>query len=301
MLLISMAALCTVVLCIWIGGGGLFHGGVRLAGVFEHGQFRLFLYVTIGSLLALVLLSGWLVRTANRAKILRRSALKSQDGTAILEFALVLPIALAIVLMMIQASLLMGGYLCVNYASYCAARAAVVYVPAVTPDEPANVVDDSFDPELSEKIFRIRQAAVWAVMPVSDGRYGQSSDYSDVLAEGIGDLYSQAGEETPGWVGGILGRKLAYAEHYTRVELSAPVNGVEYAEHEDLRVVTKHDLYLSVPYAARVMTMLDAEEAVDFGDGRYGLRVEIPCTLRNEGVRDRIDLNLDEEEIELEE
>jgi hypothetical protein len=256
------------------------------------------MYVTVGSMILLVLLAGWLVRAANRAKLLRGGALKGQDGTAIIEFALVLPIALGIVLLMIQASLLMGGFLCVNYASYCAARAAVVFVPAETDDEPANELIDYFDSEESEKLARIRQAAVWAVLPVSDGGYDQWSDYSDVLAEGIGDLYSQAGEETPGWVAGYLGQKLAYAEQNTRVELTPPENGVEYEGHEDLHVVVKHNLYLSVPYAARVLAALDSDEAVDFGQGRYALRVEIPCTLRNEGISDRIDLHPSIDDIE---
>jgi hypothetical protein len=202
------------------------------------------------------------------------------------------------VLLMIQASLLMGGFLCVNYAGYCAARAAVTYVPDATNGEPANELSDYYDPDDSEKLARIHQAAVWAVMPISDGGYDQWSDYSDVLSEGLSDLYSQAGQDIPGWVSGYLGRKLAYAEHNTSVELSPPANGVEYTEHEDLRVVVTHNLYLAVPYASRVLAALDENEAVDFGDGRYALRVDIPCTLRNEGVSDTIELEADMEDVE---
>lgn len=298
MLLVLTLGLCAIAACVWLGGGGWFGGSVRFAGVWANGQFRLFTRVAVGSLAALAVLAGVLVRAAGKARVTRGRALGGQDGTAILEFALVLPIALGIVLLMIQASLLMGGFLCVNYAGYCAARAAVTYVPAALNRESANEVDDYSDPEASEKLSRIHQAAVWAVMPVSDGGYDQWSDYSDVLAEGLGELYSQSGEETPGWVSGYLGRKLAYAERNTSVELSPPADGVQYAAHEDLRVVAKHNLYLSVPYAARVLAALDAKEAVEFGEGKYALRVEIPCTLRNEGVCDTIDLQPDLEEIE---
>ncbi|MBN1555310.1 MAG: pilus assembly protein [Phycisphaerae bacterium] len=290
--------LFAVLACVWLGAGGLAGGGVRLSGAWESRQFRLFAYVAVGSLAILSLLAGWLYSAARRARLARGRALGRQEGTAILEFAMVLPIALAIVLLMIQSSLLMGGFLCVNYASYCAARAAVVFVPDTFSGEPTNEVADYFDPELSEKISRIRQAAVWAVLPVSDGAYPESSDYSAVLAEGISEMYSSSGLETPGWVEGYLGRKLAYAEHNTSVELSPPVNGERYEAHEDLRVVTKHNLYLAVPYAARVLAALDSEESVDFGDGRYALRVSIPCTLRNEGIPDTINLHPGIDEID---
>ncbi|MBN1941804.1 MAG: pilus assembly protein [Phycisphaerae bacterium] len=290
--------LCVIAACVWLGAGATAGGSVRLAGAWASGQFRLFAYVAIGSLAALAVLAGWLIRVTRKARTARGRALGGQEGTAIIEFAMVLPIALAIVLMMIQASLLMGGFLCVNYASYCAARAAVVFVPDVMSDEPTNVLADYFDPDVSEKLARIRQAAVWAVMPVSDGGYDEWSDYGDVLAEGLEELYSRAGEEAPGWVRGYLGHKLAYAERNTDVELSPPADGLQYAAHEDLHVVTRHNLYLSVPYASRVLAALDAEEAVEFGEGRYALRVEIPCTLRNEGLRDTIDLYPDIEEIE---
>lgn len=299
MLVMLTFGLCAMGVCVWLGGGGILAGGFRFDGVWDRGPFRMFVLLAAVSLIALTLLSGWLVRVAGRAKLARGGALSGQDGTAILEFAMVLPIALAIVMLMLQASLLMGGYLCVNYASYTAARAAVVYVPDDMPSEPANVVEEYDDPELSGKLSRIHMAAVWAVMPVSDGAYDQWSDYSDVLAEGIEDLYSQAGEETPGWVTGYLGRKLAYAEQNTRVSLSPPVNGLNYAEHEDLHVVVTHNLYLSVPYASRVLAALSGDDAVDFGQGRYALRVDIPCTLRNEGVSDRINLYQDMDDLEL--
>ncbi len=45
-------------------------------------------------------------------------------------------------LLMVQSSLLMGGYLCVNYASYCAARSAIVYIPQEMREESRNQLLD---------------------------------------------------------------------------------------------------------------------------------------------------------------
>lgn len=301
MVLIFTIGLCAMGFFIWMGVGGLLASGFRFENIWASESFRRVTYFNAGLLVLLTLLGSWLVRAGGKAKLRRGRALDGQDGTAILEFALVLPIALGIVLLMIQASLLMGGFLCVNYASYCAARAAVVFVPDVMPNEPANEVEDYFDPDASEKLSRIHMAAVWAVMPVSDGRYSMTSNYTDVLIEGLRDIYSQAGEEVPRWASWenvYLARKLAYAQENTSVELRPPLNGIEYADHEDLRVLARHNLYLAVPYAARILAALDADEAVDFGEGRYALRVEIPCTLRNEGIDDRIELNPNMDDIE---
>ena len=62
-----------------------------------------------------------LVRIGARARARKRS----QDGGAVVEFALVLPIAAALALLLAQASFLMVGHLCVQYSAYCAARAAI--------------------------------------------------------------------------------------------------------------------------------------------------------------------------------
>jgi hypothetical protein len=178
----------------------------------------------------------------------------------------------------------------VNYAGYAAARSAVVYVPRSTAEEPANEVANLTDPGGSEKLAHIHASAVWAVLGISDGRYEPASPYTDVLASGLEDLLAEYDIATPGWVRGYLGRKLAYATANTEVELAAPADGQTYAEHEDLHVTVRHNLYLSVPYAAWLMTTLDSDHAVDFGEGRYALRVDIPCVLTNEGVPDTIDL-----------
>jgi len=207
-----------------------------------------------------------------------------------IEFVLVLPIAMVIVLLMVQSSMLMGAYLCVNYSSYCAARAAVTIVPAELGDEWPNVVANESDTAGSEKISRIHQAAVWAVMPIGYGAYEQASPYADVLVDGLESLLGQYNLSSWPALRKRLGRKLAYAAQNTTVRLTPPADGLQYAEHEDLTVTVRHNLYLSVPYASLLLARLDGEHSVKIAPGRYAVWVEIPCTLTNEGVSDRIEL-----------
>lgn len=282
----GLAALGLVLL----GGGGLAVGWwnvPNLPQVLRTRQFLLFFGVALASAVALVFFAGVLLRFGRRQR--QRRPLGAEQGTVIIEFVLVLPIMLMFSLMMIQGSLLMGGYLCVNYASYCAARAAIVYVPEANEGEDRNVVSELTAPSDSLKMRRIFAAATYALMPISDGGYDRESNRVDYLAEGLPDLYRQYDREAPAWVEAKLQRRLAYAEDNTEVILKPPFNEVKFGEHEDIHVLVKHNLFLSVPYAAQLMAKLDSDHAVEFGEGRYALQVEIPCTLTNEGVSDEID------------
>jgi len=214
-----------------------------------------------------------------------------QEGVAMLEFALVLPIALMIVLVMAQSSLLLGGNLCVHYASYCAARTAIVTIPEDLPYEPAN------QPVLpgGAKWNRIRQSAVWAVLPVACGnKYYPASVDAGSLAEGLGEFFSSYGSEVPAWASdvGVLSRKLSYAsdERYTEIGVEQP-RGASYGPDEDITVNVRHTYYLAVPYASWLFAeVLDAADGVnlDFGPGQYGLNIYAKCTLQNQGAPDGV-------------
>ncbi len=218
-------------------------------------------------------------------------------------------------LLMVQSSLLMGGYLCVNYAAFCSARSASVYIPAnlsnasgqesQAPDvEGPNNVNVG-NPGESRKIEHIRSAAVWAVMPISDGNYSQVASRGDVLTDGLNEFFQENSQASPRWVGGeYLAKKLAYAEQHTTVTLvslddAGQANDIAeqatdgfyfYGEHEDIHVDITHDLYLAVPYANWLMWKLDGSKSSgDLGEGRYALEVRVSCTLTNEGTSDKIE------------
>jgi len=241
--------------------------------------------VTLASTAGLVLLGGFLWRAGARQRLRPRG----EDGAAILEFVMVLPIGLMLVLVIVQSSLLMVGNLCVHYASYCAARSAIVNVPAdLSPTEPPNFVSD--DATASGKLRRVHVAAVWAVLPVSCSSPSIPEGDAATLKKGLEGLLSGFGQEPPSWIQEHLGRKLQYAEDHTQVSLSAPLKGDKYAAHEDIVVTVRHTLYLSVPYASKLFATM-AREGVElnFAPGEYGMEITATCRLTNEGVQDWVE------------
>ena len=218
---------------------------------------------------------------------------RGQEGAAMIEFALALPIMLLLSLLMAQTALLMVGNLCVHYAAFCAARSAIVNVPKDFGDsEPRNYVQNGSDP--LGKLQRIKMAAAWALMPVSCGsRDLQPSDV--VLPEGLSRFFSVQGLSPPGWIDERLARKFGYALTHSEVTLRPPhVDGNDeddyYDEAEDLQVTVTHILYLPIPGAAKIFAAFPGGVKLSFGRGEYGTEVSASCTLPNEGVQDYVDV-----------
>jgi len=272
----------------FVGGGwSLLHasGGRWKLGALGSRLFVTCGLITAGCVLGLAVLGTalWLAGASRRA---RRDG---EEGTAIIEFALVLPIALMLVLIMTQSSLLMGGNLCVNYAAFCAARSAVVSVPLdFGEDEPRNVVSDMVS---SAKLRRMDLAAAWALLPVGCSNPRAPSQDVSLLQSGLERFFGSAGIDTPHWLYSNLGQRLRYAEDYTQMELAPPANGTEYAPNEDLRVNLRHDFYLSVPYAAYIFSQLARDGVrLGFGASEYATVIRATCTLTNEGAQDYVDV-----------
>jgi len=239
----------------------------------------------LGSLAGLYLIAGLMWHLGRRHRAERTS--DGQIGTAAIEFALVFPIALMIVLVMIQSALLMTGNLAVHYAAYAAARSAVVWVPEkLSYEEPRNVV---IDPDSSAKFHHIRSAAVFAMLPVSAGKAGAGSAVGPggeaTLQDALAQLFDMYGQAVPNWVVTMLRNKFRYAWDYTEVVLYPPADPAGYGDHEDLRVQVRHTLYLPVPYANRIFG-----GPLPAGSGEYGTTVSATYALTNEGVEDEIDV-----------
>jgi hypothetical protein len=273
-----------------LAGGGAVGAGDRESqwapGAMASPLFLVCAAVALGCAAAAAWLGAGLVVMGRRA---RRPG--TAEGGAMVEFALVLPFLLMIVLLMVQSALLMGGQLCVNYAAFCAARSAVVQVPAdFGRSEPPN------DPG-PRKMARVRLAALWAVMPVSYGGYEQQSTDGPALREGLEQFFASYGQDAPGWVDDRLARKLGYAERYTDVSLSPeqtqdyplddePYTG--YAANADVRAEVTHTLHLAVPFAARIFAA--GEDGVELPGGEYGMAMRTRCTLINQGEQNYVDV-----------
>jgi len=218
-----------------------------------------------------------------------RGRADGKAGTAAIEMVLLFPIALCIILVMIQSMLVVTGNIVVHYAAYAAARSAAVQVPErVSYEEPRNVV---LDPENSAKFHRVRSAAVGVMTAVSAGEAGAGgsggSGGAVLLQEGLDRFFASYDRATPRWVATVLAAKYEYAWDYTEVTLRPPADGEKYADHEDLSVGVRHMLYLSVPYAKRIFG-----GEMPAGDGDYATEAFATYTLTNQGVEDEIDVEV---------
>ncbi|MFN0054426.1 MAG: TadE/TadG family type IV pilus assembly protein [Planctomycetales bacterium] len=89
--------------------------------------------------------AAWLVLRISGARLawsrLRRLHRCEAGSVQTLSFVITLPIFIMLVLLIVQISQLMIGIAVVEYAAYAAARAAIVWMPAEMPNEPANRLD----------------------------------------------------------------------------------------------------------------------------------------------------------------
>ncbi len=265
-------------------------GGGRgwLASTFRSSAFATDAIIVVSAAVLLAAMTGMLIRAGRLVRRARSTGARSgQDGVAMIEFALVLPIALILSLIMAQSALLMVGHLCVHYSAYCAARSAIVYVPlGYEPGrgEGRNVLN-------SAKLSRIKDAAVWAILPVASSSKHLRADASVALLDGIENLLLTYGQDPPHWVRSLLARKLYYAEEYTKVWLDDPENGDAYGEKETINAHVRHVFHMSVPYASRIYAAVRGDDGVklDFGADEYGMIIHASSILTNEGVQDYIE------------
>lgn len=246
---------------------------------FATGQFKYFLALCGVFILLLATFVGLLVRK-------RRRPMAGESGAVLVEFTMILPIILMIVLLLYQSALLVTGHLFVTYSAFCAARSAIVYIPA---DMGAgrNKLYSEVDPRTSPKIWNIKRAAVWAVMPICDGSYEQLGDDTDFVTDGLTKLYQYNNYNAPNWVNDYLGSKLAYAEEHTSVKIAPARANDTYGAHEDLHVQVTHDMYMAIPYVGGLFSLLDSN-VVEIEEGKFAMKVKIECTMPNQGIMDEI-------------
>ncbi|MFW6060836.1 MAG: TadE/TadG family type IV pilus assembly protein [Phycisphaeraceae bacterium] len=237
--------------------------------------------------LGFALRAGWRVHRCQSLAALRRD----QRGTATMEFVLVFPIVLGLVLVLIQTTLVMAGNYFVHYAAFAATRSATTTIPADRPTwsvEPRNQITLSRG---SGKFDRIRSAAVLALLPVSGERAGGADRDAAALESGLTSYYQAHGASAPRWVRTKAGARLRYADRHTGIEMLgvevgegevsfARLSGIHvFGPHDPVTVRVAHRLNLSVPYARAIF----ADGSHEAGEGAYA-NVAAQYTLTNAGV-----------------
>lgn len=247
--------------------------------------------IALGCVAGIVVLSAVLRGLHPRPRIV---AVRDEDGTATIEFALIFPFLLFLMMALAQTTMVMGGNMMVHYAAYTATRSAIVQVPRELADNGPNQYTQS---EGSTKHDLVHEAAAIALVPFS-GRVDSSrnTQLADRFSEGFGQYFSDTSE--PNWTGDYAREKLNYALEQTEVVLGYPevldtetvemvrlTNGetYTYANRGAITVFLTHRLYLGVPYVNRLF----ADGRVEGGKGSY-VEVEADCTLTNEGMRDEL-------------
>lgn len=208
----------------------------------------------------------------------------NDEGTVIIEFALLFPIALLLFLVILQTALLYVGNFYVNFAAFRAARAAIVYAGIDAQPETAThtlVLGP-------EAMRRMTNAAVFTCAGISGTSTGGGSGAGISVAQA--DVWRQFIGRPLGWMGGRIARRFDYAAAHTRVRAITmprpdPDLSIWNAQHADfyryrepITVEVTHDFELAVPYAKAVLGGI----AGGAGDYRY-TELRAGYTLVNEG------------------
>ncbi|MGH9384807.1 MAG: TadE/TadG family type IV pilus assembly protein [Vicinamibacterales bacterium] len=215
---------------------------------------------------------------------LKWSGLRSlgTHGTSEMEFTLALPVFLTSALTTVQLALMLNASLVVDYAAYCAARSAAVWVPQDLPDEPADIIADPNDDDGSEKWTRIRRAATLAVTPISPRlsrfRFGFSQPPSGDPVDGAAlARLASAGTDSLGrlpnlaQLGVVVVDKWLYAALFTDVALEGtdgePV--VDFSTTPTVTARVTHKFEMAVPLAGALIGAAVGERYLWLVGGYY--------------------------------
>jgi hypothetical protein len=208
-----------------------------------------------------------------------------EEAATTLEFTLVFPIFLMIILTIWQLLLLVNATQIMSYAAFSATRSAIVVVPLELPGEEANMVAT---PESSEKVKMIRRAAALACTPISPpiGEWFKSAGVLGIPSLSIG--FSDAGDlatllvllDQANLNGSRALQKALYAQQFTDIEIDGKGRGNVFAPDSPLTVTVRHKFFLNVPYANRLFR----DDALAwFGVGAPQRTLTARYTLTNEG------------------
>lgn len=219
-----------------------------------------------------------------------------ERGTVMIEFALLLPVAMFLVLLLVQVTLLMVGRAFVHYSAQAAVRSATVQVPRDLGDMPGQQPNWIHTGRGDAKFDAIHAAAAQAIIPVS-GRIAGTGDDAESYAGAMADYFQRSGRDVPRWVDTLLAERHRYAMQHTEVDLlrveQSPGGTIAYralgrgmahayAPREPVAVRVTHRLVLPVPY----VKMMFADGSIGEGaTASHYTTVVARSTLNNKGDR----------------
>ena len=220
--------------------------------------------------------------------------LTDSDGTATIEFTLVMPILIFFMLLLAQVTFAMAGNIFINYSAFAATRTAIVQIPADYADDGPNHYS-AYEGHTKHEL--IRRAALVSLVPVA-GREpsSEASNEATQFVDGLSAFYQAYGRGGPNWIDSLAADRFRYAYDNTAItvyraqevedhtwefepiETTHPFDG-----RDPITVRVTHRLNLGVPYVGRLFNSEPNPES----PGRYTL-VSAQFTLTNEGKRDEL-------------
>ena len=225
-------------------------------------------------------------------QIAGESLVAGENGRSAIEFLLLLPIVLSILLLILEVALMVQAKFVVNYAAFCAVRSAIVWIPADAPGGEARNHIDRTDSS-SDKMQKIWRAAAFACVSISP-QYSSSlvdrtgiSDASDDQKDAVERIAAFFPSDGDGNVADSFRNRLAYGfdSANTTIEIVAESSGShdqnsgDYGDHDPVTVRVTHRFYLGIPLANRLM-------GTSFGAGPgsgFYYPISEQYTLLNEG------------------
>ncbi len=221
----------------------------------------------------------------------RDSLVAGENGRSAIEFLLLLPIVLSILLLILETALMVQAKFVVNYAAFCAVRSAIVWIPADAPGGEARNHIDRTDSS-SDKMQKIWRSAAFACVSISP-HYSSSlvdrtgiTDASDEQKDAVERIAAFFPSDGDGNVAESFRNRLAYGfdSANTTIEIvpesgSHDQNAGDYGDHDPVTVKVTHRFYLGIPLANRLM-------GTSFGAGPgsgFYYPISEQYTLLNEG------------------
>jgi Flp pilus assembly protein TadG len=225
-----------------------------------------------------------------RYKRTRRSR-ASEAGVSALEFTLLLPLFLTLVLTILQIALIVQAKFVVNKAAYCAVRSAIVTIPGNIVSSKTRKQDAhnqvAISDENSPKMRIIHRAAAFPLISISPLLSGAAATGTAINPALLGPLarvaavFSAGAKSAPGEL--VQRAHYAYDNANTKVEIIPQNEGQRrgrFGDHDPVTVRVTYRYFLTVPIASLILGK--AYPTSIGGSGRY-IEITEQYTLLNEG------------------
>lgn len=225
----------------------------------------------------------------NRARRIGHPLLRSQDGSSAVQFILTFPFLLIIILLILQIALIVQAKFVINYAAFCAARSAIVTIPARVGSRrfTENRNEIQLNNSESPKMKIIQRSAALPCVGISPrqspgliahtGTLGDFAAAAHLLPLSLFVPYTHANYIAQ------MGLRAPYAYDRKNTKIEITPNTRQFTDHAEITVKVTHRYYLVVPFADRLLGQSYIGGSwFGFNSAKY-LEINEQYTLLNEG------------------